>query len=53
MGSGLGLAGLAGLSDLSRLASIREPSLDQRILEERARLIAGLSGASDRERIDM
>jgi len=50
---GLGLAGLAGLSDLSRLASIREPSLDQRILEERARLIAGLSGASDRERIDM
>lgn len=56
-----GLASLAGLSDLSRLASIssasREPTIDQRFLEERARLLAAAQGISagptDRERIDM
>lgn len=55
------MASLAGLSDLSRLASMggggRDPSLDQRFLEDRARLIAaaqaGISGAADRERIEM
>ncbi|XP_076806131.1 myelin expression factor 2-like [Clavelina lepadiformis] len=53
---GLGLSGLGGLSDLARLGLVAggRDSIDQRLLEERARLISTVrSPFSDRERIEM
>ena len=47
--------GLASLSELTRLAAMggHEPSLDQRMLEERARIMAASQASDRKQRIDM